>query len=100
MNFKVGIILRIIGEICDHNRQNYEKNNAQIYEHNSLIPSYTQLDDCDNVLNFCSPTMPCFLCLYHYVALQLFTFVVWLSDLSLIKAMRFYKFMRGKMKWQ
>ena len=42
MDFKLSIILRIIGEICEHIGKVMriaQKNNAQIYEHNSLIPS-------------------------------------------------------------
>ena len=34
MSIKPSIILRIIGKICEHNRQNYgiaEMNNAQLY---------------------------------------------------------------------
>ena len=38
----LGIILKTVGKICEHNMQDYENhskehNNAQIYEHNSLI---------------------------------------------------------------
>ena len=39
MEIKSSIILRMIGEICGHNRQiegNAQKNNAQLYEHDGL----------------------------------------------------------------
>ena len=41
MDIKSSIILRIISEICGHNRQlegNAQKNNAKLYEHDGLNP--------------------------------------------------------------
>ena len=41
---KSSLILRMIGKICEHNKQIMgvtQKSNAQIYEHNGLTPNIT-----------------------------------------------------------
>ena len=50
MNIKSSIILRIIGKICEYNRQNFagellKRKNAQVYEHNGLTLAISQ--DCE-----------------------------------------------------